>query len=68
MRTPASLRRNWPSITLEVDPNREGVGANFASLVFFPPAIVPLVWSDYIDATAEGRLGRHRFGVRRHAV
>ena len=40
-----------------MDPNREGVGANFASLVFFPPAIVPLVWSDYIDATAEGDWG-----------
>ena len=34
----------------------------------FRRPIVPLVWSDYIDATAEGRLGRHRFGVRRHAV
>ena len=32
-------------------------GDNFASIVFFPPATVPLVWSDYLDATTEGEWG-----------
>jgi hypothetical protein len=49
--------RNLPSITFEVDPNVGVGGDNFASLVFFPPAIPPLVWSDYIDATTEGEWG-----------
>ena len=49
--------RNLPAITLEVDPNRTGVGANFASLVFVPPAIPPLVWSNYIDAMTTGQWG-----------
>jgi len=48
---------NLPSITLEVDPNKEGVDDNFASLVFFPEPIVPLRWSDYIDATTTGLWG-----------
>ena len=49
--------RNLPSITLEAVPNRESDGANFASLVFFPPVVPPLFWSDYIDAMAEGEWG-----------
>jgi len=49
---------NLPSITFEVDPNLTGVGDNFASLVFFPePILLPLVWSDYIDATTTGLWG-----------
>ena len=34
-----------------------GVADNFASVVFFPPPILPLLWSDYIDATTTGDWG-----------
>lgn len=46
---------NQPSITFEVDPNLTGAD-NFASIVFFPPPTVPLVWSE-VDATTEGLWG-----------
>ena len=49
--------RNLPTITFEIDPNVTGVDDNFASVVFFPEGILPLFWSDYIDATVSGDWG-----------
>lgn len=48
---------NLPNITFEVDPNLDGVGANYSSLVFVPDAVPPgelNQWSSYIDATSSG--------------
>jgi hypothetical protein len=48
---------NMPSITIEVDPNRETSTSGFSSLVFNPPNSAANQWSPYIDATTTGLWG-----------
>lgn len=54
----ARFSANMPSITFEIDPNVDGWGANYASLVFTPTANSEAnKWSGYIDATTTGLWG-----------